>query len=568
MDAHPFRIRLISIAIVVFSLVLISKLYYIQIVEGSTFREKAEAQYQGTKMSSFDRGTIFFETKDGKTVAAATLKLGVTLALNPKRMTDPAKAFEKLSPLVLFDEKIFFTKAGRISSSYEELGTRYPKELGTAIDALKLPGVEVIPAKWRFYPANNLAAHVIGLVAYKENDLAGRYGLESYYNSELSRSHADLYSNFFADIFSNVKRSITNPSEMEGDLVTTIEPTVQAELEDTLKNVFDQYEATEAGAIIINPKTGEIYAMASFPTFDPNNFASEKTSAVFSNPLVESSYEMGSIIKPLTMAAGLDAGVVRATTTYNDKGSITLNNKKISNYDGEARGVVDMQVVLNKSLNTGVVHVMQRLGKTKFTDYFLNFGFGEETGIDLPNESPGIIGNLKSTREVEHATASFGQGIALTPIMTVRALASLGNGGYLINPHIVKRIDYTLGFSKKIGPGDQRQVLKKGTSEEITRMLVNVVDEALVEGKAKNEHYSIAAKTGTAQIADPVNGGYYEDRYLHSFFGYFPAYNPQFLVFFYLYRPQNVSFASQTLTEPFSAITNFLIHYYNIPPDR
>ena len=227
-----------------------------------------------------------------------------------------------------------------------------------------------------------------------------------------------------------------------------------------------------------------------------------------------------------------------------------------------------MQTVLNQSLNTGVSFIVKTMGKDRFREYFKALKFGNETGVDLPNETYGLINNLNSPRDVEYATASFGQGIALTPIATVRALSALGNGGKLITPHIAKRIEYQDGTYKDITYPEGDQVWSEETSEEISRMLTTVVDEALGGGKVKLEHYSIAAKTGTAQIADNENGGYYEDRFLHSFFGYFPAYEPEYLIFLYTVEPKGVQYASETLTSPFMELTKFLINYYNVPPDR
>ena len=175
--------------------------------------------------------------------------------------------------------------------------------------------------------------------------------------------------------------------------------------------------------------------------------------------------------------------------------------------------------------------------------------------------------NLESPREVEYATASFGQGIALTPIAAVRALSALANGGTLVTPHLVKSIEYENGKIDTITFPEGTRVFKKETSEDITRMLVTVVDKALKHGKAKNPYYTVAAKTGTAQIANE-HGKYYDDRYLHSFFGYFPAYDPQFLIFLYTVEPKGVQYASETLTDPFIDLTQFLINYYAIPPDR
>ena len=314
--------------------------------------------------------------------------------------------------------------------------------------------------------------------------------------------------------------------------------------------------------------TGEIYAMALSPNFDLNNFNKEKDISVFNNPLVEGLYEMGSIIKPLTVAAGLDSGSITAETTYNDTGSLSLNSHTIFNYDKKARGIVNMQEVLNQSLNLGVSFIVKKMGNKNFADYFREFGLDEETGIDLPGENHGRLDNLDSPRDIEYATASFGQGVSLTPIATVRALSSLANGGKLIVPHITNKINYNSGLFNNISyVNEAKQVLKKETSEEISRMLTLVVDKALLNGKYSLPNYSVAAKTGTAQIAKP-GGGYYDDRWLHSFFGYFPSYNPRFLVFLYTVEPQEVNYASQTLTLPFFDMVRFLINYYNIIPDR
>ena len=210
---------------------------------------------------------------------------------------------------------------------------------------------------------------------------------------------------------------------------------------------------------------------------------------------------------------------------------------------------------------------MQKIGTDTFARYMSDFGFGEETGIDLPNEVRGLVGNLNTKREVEFATASFGQGFAVTPISIVRALSAIANGGILVTPRVVDTIEYTLGSSKQVGYGDEKRVLKKETAEEVTRMLVETVDTALLGGTVKLPHWSIAAKTGTAQVVD-TEGKYYEDKFLHSFFGYFPAFDPQFLVFLYIVDPHGATFASETLTGPFMDIAKFLLSYYTVPPDR
>ena len=355
-------------------------------------------------------------------------------------------------------------------------------------------------------------------------------------------------------------------SARQGDLITSIEPMVQEKLDQVLADTHVRYGARETAAIIMDPRTGEIIAMDSVPSFNPNDF-SEADPTTFGNPMVEHVYEFGSIVKMLTVAAGLDAGVIRPETTYNDVGCITVNTRTICNYDLKARGVVPMQEVLSQSLNLGVSFITDRLGHDRFRDYFKKLGMGTETGIDLPEETRGIINNLESPRDVEYFNASFGQGIALTPVGMVRALSTLANDGKMVTPHLVKAIRLESGVTKTLTWGEPERVFSEQAAEETTQILVNVVDDALAGGAKSIPEMSVAAKTGTAQIPSPT-GGYYDDRYLHSFFGYFPAYDPQYVILLYVREPQGVKYASETLTEPFFELTHFLINYYDIPPDR
>ncbi|MFA6338920.1 MAG: penicillin-binding protein 2 [Candidatus Paceibacterota bacterium] len=560
------RIYIIIGLIFLFASCLVFKLYLVQIVNGDSFRLKANHQYTNSTQNVYDRGTIYFQNKDGELFRAATLNSGFTLTINPKLIENVEDAYTKISSITPIDKNTFISQAGKKDDSYEEIARRVPDDVAQKIFALKIKGVSIYEDRWRTYPGNKLASNVLGFVGWKGDVLSGQYGLERYYDDLLARDNQNVYTNFFADLFLNIN-NLTN-DRSEGDLITTIDPSISAALDSELKKVNEKWNSKFTAGIVINPQNGEIYAMSVYPTFDPNTYNAEKDPGIFSNPLVESVYEMGSIMKPLTMAAALDMKAVTAHTTYNDKGSITLNNKTIYNFDKKARGVVDMQEVLNQSLNVGMAFVAGKMGNKALSEYLLSYGLGEETGIDLPNEVRGMVKNLDSSRDVEHATAAFGQGIAVTPIETVRALSSLANGGLLINPHVVKKIDYKIGTSKNIAIQDGKRVLKKESSEEITRMLVEVVDKALLGGTVKMQNYSIAAKTGTAQIANNESGGYYADKYLHSFFGYFPAYNAKYLIFLYTVEPKGVSFASHTLTEPFIDITKFLINYYEVPPDR
>ncbi len=550
---------------------LIGRLYMLQVVRGAEYRDRAEGQY---KISSdpFDRNSIYFTEKDGTTVSAATLRSGFLLTVNPQKVEIPEEAYEKLSVLVRLDKKDFLEKAAKKSDPYEELAHRIPEDVAQKIRDLKIPGINTYREHWRYYPGEKSASHILGFVGYKDDGitLSGRYGLERYYDDVLNKDNGKPGRNFFAEVFSSAKNVVDPSLKVKGDIVLTIEPTVQAFLEKKLEETKTKWRSGVTGGVIMNPKTGEIYAMAASPNFDPNDISQEKNVSVFNNPLVESVYEMGSIVKPLAMAAAIDAGSVTPDTTYNDSlGYSMVDGKKISNYDGKGRGTnVPMQKVLNDSLNTGMVFVMKKMGREQFSKYMLSYEMGEETGIDLPGEVPGLLNNLSSSRDVEHATAAFGQGIAMTPIEITKALATLGNGGILVEPHLLKKTVYGKGIEKSYVPEEGKRVLKPETSEKITRMLVAVVDDALLGGTVKLPNYSIAAKTGTAQISKGDGHGYYDDRYLHSFFGYFPAYDPKFIVFLYTYYPIGEKYASHTLTEPFMDLAKFLLTYYEVPPNR
>ncbi|MBI3019997.1 MAG: penicillin-binding protein 2 [Parcubacteria group bacterium] len=570
-DVFFARIRFLYAVVFCAGLLLGSRLLFVQIIRGETFSQEADAQYAVPIADSFSRGTIYFRNKDGsRGDQAAMLKNGFSLAINPRVLENPKETFQKIQALVPdIDEAAFFLKVGKKNDPYEKVASRLSSETATAIQALRIPGLSLLEEQWRYYPSGTLAAHVLGFVGSDGEGLSGQYGVERYYDHVLARDGKDMSVNFFAEIFANLGNSFfyDNASSREGNVVLSIEPEVNRFLGNVLDETLKKWKVVRGGGIIMNPATGEIYAMESRPTFDPNMFQDGDAYAAFANPLVENVFELGSIMKPLTIAFAIDAGAITSQSVYEDTGVIEINGAKISNYDGKARGATRIQEILNQSLNLGAVYVMRKTGKESFARYMRALGFGEETGIDLPNESPGLLNNLHSKRDIEYATASFGQGVAVTPIAMVRALSALANGGILVTPRVVSRIDYEGGTSKEVIYGDEKRVLKKETSEEVTRMLVKTVDEALSGGKVKLPHWSIAAKTGTAELPSP-DGGYYDDKFLHSFFGYFPAYDPQFLVFLYSINPQGAHFASETLTLPFMDIAKFLISYYEIPPDR
>lgn len=568
MDTASFRtrIRIVAAGIFLFACVLVLKLFSLGVVHKDAYAERADKQYATPSGDMFNRGNIFFTKKDGTLIAGGNVMTGFKIAIKAKDIKDPEEMYNFLAPYLNISKDDFIKKALNVSDPYEEVAQRLTKEQADYIQSLNLSGISIFKQKWRFYPADSLASHAMGFVAFKGDDRVGQYGLERTYNSTLMKPKEELYVNFFAEVFSNIGKTFSK--NKKGDIVTNIEPTVQSLLEQEMVATIENWNADAMGAIIMDPQTGAIYAISSMPDFDLNNFGKVENPRLYSNPIVENVFEFGSVIKPLVVAGALDQGVITPEMTYTDKGSVKVGREEIFNFDKKGRGLTTMQGVLDESLNTGMVFIEQKMGHDKFRSYMKNYGLGEKTGIDLPNETSGLISNLDSPRDIEYATASFGQGIAMTPIEAITAFASIANGGTLVTPHLVKEIRYDDGTSHTpLFLPARTGLFSKEAADQTTRMLVHVF-EYYGQGAHKIDRHSVATKTGTAQVARDDGKGYYEDRHMHSFFGYFPAYEPRFIVFLYLKNPRGVRYASQTLIPPFVNITKFLLNYYNIPPDR
>ncbi len=563
------RIRLILAFILFVSLFIIVRLYFIQIVHGQEYAEKADRQFAAGGSGLFDRGSIYFTRKDGALISAATLATGFLVAINPQTLRDPEAAYAALSAAVpdMLEYDVFAAAAAKKNRVYIEVAHRLSEEEGRLLADKDIPGVLVLRERWRQYPGSTLAAQSIGIVSYGSGDtLGGRTGLEATYDDTLARSGDSLYKNFFAELFSNVGNLLVDAKDArEGNIITTIEPEEQTRLQNDLAKVTRRYSSRESGGIIMDPATGAILALASYPAYDANNLQ-DIDPAMLGNPLVEHVHEFGSIMKPLTMTAALDALVITPETTYNDTGCITVNTARICNWDAKARGVIPVRQIIMQSLNIGAAWLAEQLGQDNFRTYFEKL-FGQKTGIDLPNESGALLANLTKPQQIGYDTAAFGQGIAVTPMQMVRALGAVANGGSMVRPHLVGAVRLNSGVERKIDWGEKVRVFSAAAARETTHMMVALTDEVLEEGKAKIPTMSVAAKTGTAQLTTQ-GGGYATDRFFHSFAGFFPAYNPRFIILLYTDDPRGVTYASETLNAAFLDLVHFLIDYYAVPPDR
>ncbi|HEV3245004.1 MAG TPA: penicillin-binding transpeptidase domain-containing protein, partial [Candidatus Paceibacterota bacterium] len=316
------RTRILSGAFICIALLLIIRLYFVQIVHGASYQAEGMGQYvQPDPSTGGNRGDIYFTTKDGQLVAAAVSETGYSIAVNSQKLIAPETTYDELNAVTPIDKQTFMAAANS-NAAFVTVASKIQDGHETKVEALNIPGVIVSDDSWREYPAGELAAEVLGFVGYEgtSTQKVGEYGLEKEYNDTLSESSSGLYVNPFAEIFTNLQDLLTiDPASQHGSIVTSIEPTVEQELTATLQEVMTSYTPQFDGGIIMDPHTGEIIAMAQLPSFNPNNYAAADPNT-YQNILVSGRYEMGSIMKPLTMAAAIDSGAVTPATTYNDTG--------------------------------------------------------------------------------------------------------------------------------------------------------------------------------------------------------------------------------------------------------
>ncbi|MBI2121646.1 MAG: penicillin-binding protein 2 [Candidatus Sungbacteria bacterium] len=548
-------------------LALLGRLFQLQIIDHKDFVKSASRQHRQVVELLAERGSIFAGDKFGNSIPLAISRSSWAVIASPEDIASPAELAEILGKDLSLPQEEIFAKLGKKGDFYEVLEKNISRESAERIAARRLPGIYIEEGKARYYPYGAMAAHLLGFVSRIQEDEEGRYGLERYYESDLAGNKGMLEGvKDAAGFWVALGRRIIHPPKEGSKLFLTLDHNIQQKTEEVLAAYRKKWEADRGLAIVLEPRTGRILALASSPAFDPNAFSREKDFSVFLNPAAESMYELGSVMKPITMAGGIEDGVVRPDSTYYDFGEIKIKGYTIKNFDGKTYKTQTMTQVLEKSLNTGAVHVARLLGRDRQWAFLKKFGFGEKTGIDLPGEVSGNISNLSAEREIDFATASFGQGIAVTPLQMAMAAGAIANEGKLMRPYVVERIVDDSGNEIKKEPQEVRQVISKETAETLTKMLISVVRIGY-ENRAGVKGYFVAGKTGTAQIPRRDGRGY-SDEVIHSFVGYAPAFNPKFLVFLQLNSPTGNRFAANTLTTAFHDLAEYILNYYEIPPDE
>ncbi len=560
-----FRVTVIFLFVVFLFVAVLMKFFLLQILYYEKFAKKADSQRQLSSSVEPERGKIFLVDRFNKSFELATNGKEYEVFAIPKEIENKEEFARLVSELLEVDYDVILKRISKKDDPYEPVKSKVSEEDKLKLDALNLKGLGFKETVTRVYPQGSLASHVSGFLSKKNDNGVGQYGIEEYFNKELSGKPGFFSGEKDTFKFALASKEVKKYSAINGSYVfLSLDPNVQFKIEDELKAAVEKWEAESGSVIVMDPKTGRILGMANYPNFDPNKYYEQKDISVFQNKAVSSQYEPGSIFKPITMAIGIDVGAVTPKTVYEDKGYVSLSGYTIRNYDGKARGEKNMTEVLEESLNTGTVFVVSKIDKDVYLDYVKNFGFGEKTNIDLPAEAKGNIKNLYSKRDINFATASFGQGIAVTPIQIVSAISAIANGGVLMRPHVVDQIFHADGSKEYTKPQKIRRVVSEDTAKKVQTMLVSVVENGF--DKAKIPGYFVAGKTGTAQIPNYGKKGYSEDT-IHSFVGFAPAYDAKFTVLIKLEKPKGVRFASQSLLDPFKNIMKFLLNYYEVPPD-
>lgn len=533
--------------------------------------------------SSLVGGDATSTPQEPVTVATSTKEALIQNYL--KRLDKPGDPYEPLENKLLDSESLLKFYAflqtdnlGPLTASDLEIKNSlvyYKKNYGDselAGKALKIPGLGFDLDNRRFYPENEIGSHLLGFVSYAEGEGQGRYGLEEFFNDELFGQYGSLKSE------KGGKGSVIIVNDREyikpvngADVVLTIDRNVQFFACQKLEESVKKHGASGGSVIAIQPATGAIIAMCSVPAFNPNEYKQVDDISVYNNPALLYMYEPGSVFKTVTMAIAIDQGKVSPSTTFKDEGQIMIKgwHKPIKNSDFSTHGphgVVDMSAVLDNSLNTGAIFVMNQVGPKVFSDYVKNFGFGEKTGLELGGESPGNISNLlvKKVKDIDAATASFGQGIAVTPIQMIMPYQAIANDGILMKPYIVKAIVKD-GQREETMPKQVRQVISARTAATISAMLVNVVEKGHSQ-KAALPGYYLGGKTGTAQVAE--KGVYSSDNYIHSFIGIAPIDEPAFVMLTKIDGPQDVQYAEGSAVPLWREIADYMLKYYQVPKTR
>lgn len=562
------RLDALLIFVFIFLAAIILRLFDLQVLKNPYYEALASGQQEIFETIVADRGEIYVEDQYSKELYPLALnkKMNLVFAV-PKQIEDKGEAAEKLSPLLQMKKEEIEKKLNEASGPlYAPLKHKVSDETAEKIKNLNMEGLHFQKEATRFYPDKTLAAHTLGFLGYKDDKKKGMYGVEGYYDYLLSGKEGKIKSETDASRkFVLIGSKFFEKAEDGADIVLTLDRLVQFKAEKAIEEGTKMYGADRGSIVIMDPKTGEIIALAVWPNFDPNEYYKVDNIDVFRNSIVYDLYEPGSVAKPLVMAAALDLGLVSPSTTVVDNGEIKVDKFKIRNFDGKANGKVTMTRVLENSINVGMVQVASMIGKERLLDYFDRFGFTKLSGIDLDTEMPTEFKESKEWADSDLATASFGQGFSVTALKILSVFSAIANSGKMMQPHIVKKIIYPDGKEEIIYPKEVALAISPQTASTLSAMLTSVVENGQAQ-LAKVPGYKVAGKGGTAQVPNPDKVGYDPSKRITSFAGFGPIDDPKFVMLIKFDNPKGEAWGVTTAGPIFSQMAKDLFHYYQVPP--
>lgn len=530
-----WRVNFILGIVILAGFVAIGQLFSVQVVRHDFYKALAQGLYGADSQTAGERGEIFFNGEEALAVNAEW----------PFLFSSPVEVESKESAAIKVSEAVGISEEEALEKlEKENLYTVFKKKLDSEevekIKEIEIRGIYLGEERGRYYPQEDLASQLVGFL---DAEKSGQYGLEGFYDQFLSE----------------------DKGEKGSDLFLNIDYSIQFAAENLLEEAKENLGIEEGQIIVAEPFSGKILAMANFPNFNPNNYSKAEDISIFQNSATQKIFEPGSVFKPLTMAAAINENKISPSATYTDPGVVEIGGWPLYNYDHRVYpGEITMTEVLEKSINTGAIFAKNQLGNTLFLKYIEKFGIFEPTEIDL-EESYSQNKGIKEGYEVNFATASYGQGIEMTPIQLVRAYCAIANGGNLVRPYIVGKMsnfEETIEIKPAI---KEEKVVSSKTASQVTAMLVSVVENGFAKS-AQVPGYYVAGKTGTALIPFKEKRGYREDSTIQSFIGFAPAFNPRFVILVKLDSPQSKT-AEYSAVPIFRDLAKKIIDYYQIPPD-
>ena len=567
------RLLLLKTVFFLFGLILIGRLFELQVLKGKAYSLKADEQYSVRRTVEAPRGLIFIHerTQEGADDELFPIARNVNRHLIyavPKDIENPEEAIGILSPLLGLSVDELSRKLNKPLDPFEPLVHGASDEMWALLQERNITGVGAQVEYARDYPEGLLFGTITGFMQGEGDDRRGQYGIEQIYDDTLkgTRGLFDVEQDANGNVIP-IGRENSYAAVPGSDIVLTIDHAIQYRACERLDNAVRIHGAKGGSLLILNPMTGAVRALCVTPRFDPNGYGSVKDLSVYLNQVISGSWEPGSIFKAITMAAALEHEAVTPETTFVDIGSVTLDKETINNADNKVYGEQSMTQVLANSINTGAVYAQRAAGKEVFRTTVEAFGFWRKTGIELPAENSGDISSLAKRGEIYAATASFGQGITATPLQMTAAFGAIANGGILMKPYIVEEVIHADGEKVKTSPQEIGRVISQRTAIVLRAMLVNVVEEG--HGKrAGVQGYWVAGKTGTAQVARKDGKGYDPYKTIGSFIGFGPVDAPRFVMLVKIDEPSSVKFAESTAAPVFGEMADFLFQYYRIKPTR